>query len=137
MWAIARGAIRLLNQLNTMFPRTLGTISGSPPQRLKIFFDFSPIIALKYNVLCQNGILIERHPAQTKVMDVNTPLQLLQSKRSSALIDARKAEAQLTLLNESPDVAGIKTNLLYVVRMFREHIATLDEAIKASPRELR
>ena len=103
----------------------------------KNFSDFRPKIALKYNVLCQNGIQIPRHPGQTKVMDVNTPLQLLQSKRSSALIDARKAEAQLTLLNESPDAAGIKTNLLYVVRMFREHIATLDEAIKASPGELR
>jgi hypothetical protein len=81
-------------------------------------------------------------------MDVNSPLQLLKSKRSSALqllkskrssalIDARKAEAQLTLLNESADTAGIKTNLLSVALMFHEYIASLDEAIKASTRDLR
>ncbi len=62
----------------------------------------------------------------------NTPIQLLKQKRSSALIDARRLEAQLTLLSNSAETAGIRTNLLCIVGMFRDHIATLDEAIRAS-----
>ncbi len=45
-------------------------------------------------------------------------------------MDARKMEAQLASLHKSAEAAGIKTNLRYVARMFREHIATLDEAIR-------
>jgi len=64
---------------------------------------------------------------------VNTSLQLLKAKRSSALKDARKIEAQLARLNKSKleIEAGTETNLRCIVRMFREHIATLDEAIKS------
>jgi hypothetical protein len=65
---------------------------------------------------------------------VNTSLQLLKAKRSSALKDARKIEAQLARLNKSKleAAAGTETNLRCIVRMFREHIATLDEAIKSA-----
>jgi hypothetical protein len=71
------------------------------------------------------------------VLDVNNPLQLLRNQRSSAMIDARSIEAQLFHLNESAEAAGIKTNLRCIARMFREHIAMLDEAINASTVELR
>jgi hypothetical protein len=66
---------------------------------------------------------------------VNTSLQLLKAKRSSAMKDARKIEAQLARLNKSKleAAAGTETNLRCIVRMFREHIATLDEAIKSAP----
>jgi len=67
---------------------------------------------------------------------LNPALQLLKAKRSSALIDARKMESQLARLNESAEAAGIKTNIRYVARMFREQIAALDEAIKTSITEL-
>jgi len=63
---------------------------------------------------------------------LNTPLQLLKAKRSSALMDARKMEAQLAGLNQSAETAGITTNLRGIVQMFREYIATLDEAIKST-----
>jgi hypothetical protein len=63
---------------------------------------------------------------------VNTSLQLLKAKRSSALMDARKMEAELARLNKSAEAAGVETNLRCIVRMFREHIATLDEAIKSA-----
>ena len=63
---------------------------------------------------------------------MNTPLQLLKAKRSSALMDARKMEAQLAGLNQSAETAGITTNLRGIVQMFREYIATLDEAIKST-----
>ncbi len=63
---------------------------------------------------------------------MNTPLQLLKAKRSSALMDARKMEAQLARLNQSAEIAGITTNLRGIVQMFREYIATLDEAIKST-----
>jgi len=66
-----------------------------------------------------------------KVIGLNTSLQLLKAKRSSALKDARKIEAQLARLNKSEEAAGVETNLRCIVRMFREHIATLDEAIKS------
>jgi hypothetical protein len=75
-------------------------------------------------------MLITLHPTQTKVIALNTTLQLLIAKRSSALIDAQKMEAQLTRLDRSAEATGIRTNLCYVTRLFREHIAMLDESIK-------
>jgi hypothetical protein len=68
---------------------------------------------------------------------MNPSLQLLKAKRSSALIDARKVEAQLSRLTQSVETAGIRSNLRCIARMFREYIASLDEAIKGSRRELR
>ena len=65
------------------------------------------------------------------MIHLNTPLQLLKAKRSSALIDARKMEAQLARLNQSAETTGITTNGRCIVQMFREYIATLDEAIKS------
>jgi hypothetical protein len=41
-------------------------------------------------------------------------------------------EAQLARLNQSAETAGITTNLRGIVQMFREYIATLDEAIKST-----
>jgi len=41
-------------------------------------------------------------------------------------------EAQLARLNEEAEAAGIATNLRYIVGMFREYIASLDEAIKSA-----
>lgn len=69
---------------------------------------------------------------QAKVTAMNPTLQLLNAKRSSALIDARKMEDQLARLSESADSAGIRTNLSCITRMFRDYIASLDEAIQAS-----
>jgi hypothetical protein len=57
------------------------------------------------------------------------PLQLLKQKRSSALIDARQIEVQLSRLSNSTATAGIRANLLCIVGMFRDYIATLDEDI--------
>jgi hypothetical protein len=62
-------------------------------------------------------------------MQTTNLVQLLQQKGSSAMIDIGKIEARLTRLSNSTARAGIRTNLLCVVRMFREYIATLDEAI--------
>ena len=42
----------------------------------------------------------------------------------------QKMEAQLTRLDRSAETTGIRTNLCYVTRLFREHIAMLDESIK-------
>jgi hypothetical protein len=39
-------------------------------------------------------------------------------------------EAQLVRLDKQADAAGIATNLRYIVGMFRDYSATLDEAIK-------
>jgi hypothetical protein len=64
-------------------------------------------------------------------------LRLLKQKRSSALIDARRMEAQLTGLSNSAATAGIRTNLVCIVGMFRDYIATLDEAIGIAVAELR
>jgi hypothetical protein len=51
-------------------------------------------------------------------------------------MDARKMEEQLTRLTQSSEAAGITTNLRCIVQMFRDHIATLDEAINlANPKE--
>jgi len=47
-------------------------------------------------------------------------------------MDARQMEAQLSGLNQSAETAGITTNLRCIVQMFRDHIATLDEAIKSA-----
>ena len=67
----------------------------------------------------------------------NTPLKLLKQKRSSALIDARRMEAELTHLSNSAATAGIRTNLVCIVGMFRDYIATLDESIAISVAKLR
>ena len=61
---------------------------------------------------------------------MNPTLRLLKAKRTSALKDARKMEAQLARLNEEAEAAGIATNLRYIVGMFQDYVATLDEAIK-------
>jgi hypothetical protein len=66
------------------------------------------------------------------VIHLNTPLQLLKAKRSSALMDARKMEVQLARLNKEAEAAGMGTNLRYGATMFRDYIATLDEAIKSA-----
>jgi hypothetical protein len=66
------------------------------------------------------------------VITLNLALKLLKAQRSSALIDARKMEAQLARLNKSVEAAGGKTYLRYVARMFRDQIAVLDEAIKSA-----
>ena len=63
---------------------------------------------------------------------MNPTLKLLKAKRSSALKDAREMEAQLARLNKEAEAAGSATNINYVVRMFWDYIATLDEAIKSS-----
>jgi hypothetical protein len=47
-------------------------------------------------------------------------------------MDARKMEAQLARLNQSAENAGITTNIRSILQMFRDHIATLDEAIKSA-----
>jgi hypothetical protein len=61
-----------------------------------------------------------------------TPLHLLKQKRFSALIDARNIESQLSHLSKSSETAGMRTNLLCIKGMFRDHIANLDAAIRAS-----
>jgi len=68
---------------------------------------------------------------------LNSALKLLKAQRSSALIDARKMEAQLARLDESPEAVGGKTYLRYVARMFRDQIAMLDEAIKSTQTQRR
>jgi hypothetical protein len=69
---------------------------------------------------------------QAEVIALTTTLQLLKAKRSSALKDARKIEAQLARLNKSEKATGIKTSLRYVARLFRDYIAALDEIIKSA-----
>jgi hypothetical protein len=69
---------------------------------------------------------------QQKVISLNPTLKLLKAKRTSALKDARKMEAQLARLNREAEAAGIATNLRCIVQMFRDYIATLDEAIKSA-----
>ena len=61
---------------------------------------------------------------------MNPTLKLLKAKRTSALKDARRMEAQLARLNKKDESARIATNLRYIVGMFRDYSATLDEAIK-------
>ena len=73
------------------------------------------------------------HPK--KVTHVSTTLELLKAKRSSAVKDARKIEVRLARLKNSGECAGVEGNLRCIDRMFREYIASLDEAIKlAHPR---
>ena len=60
---------------------------------------------------------------------MNPTLKLLRAKRMSALKDARKMEAQLARLDKGADAAGA-TNLRYIVGMFRDYSAMLDEDIK-------
>ena len=65
------------------------------------------------------------------MIPLNPTLKLLKAKRTSALKDARKMEAQLARLkNREAEAAGIATNLRCIVQMFRDYIASLDEAIK-------
>lgn len=61
---------------------------------------------------------------------MNSTLKLLKAKRTSALVDARKLEAQLARLDKEAEAAGIVTNLRYIVGMYRDYSASLDEAIK-------
>ena len=69
---------------------------------------------------------------------LNSPLQLLRQKRSSALIDARSIEAKLgRLSNSTAAIVGKRTNLLCVAGMLRDYIATLDEAIAGSVVKIR
>jgi hypothetical protein len=63
---------------------------------------------------------------------LNSPLQLLRQKRSSALIDARRIEAKLGRLSNSPATVGLRTNLVSVAGMLRDYIVTLDQAIGIS-----
>jgi hypothetical protein len=63
---------------------------------------------------------------------VNPTLKLLKAKRMSALRDTRKMEAQLARLNKKSEVSWVATNLRCIVQMFRDYIATLDEAIKSA-----
>ena len=71
------------------------------------------------------------------MISLNPTLRLLKAKRSSALKDARKMEAQLARLNREAEAVGSATNIRYIVGMFRDYIATLDEAIKSSRRPRR
>ena len=61
---------------------------------------------------------------------MNPTLKLLKAKRTSALRDARKMEAKLARLNKKAEPSGVATNLRCIVQMFRDYIASLDEAIK-------
>ena len=60
---------------------------------------------------------------------LNSPLQLLRQKRSSALIDTRRIEAKLCRLSNSTATVELRTNLLCIVGMLRDYIVTLDQAI--------
>jgi hypothetical protein len=64
---------------------------------------------------------------------LNPSLKLLKAKRTSALKDTRKIEAQLERLNRKSEFSGVATNLRCIVQMFRDYIATLDEAIQSAP----
>jgi hypothetical protein len=61
---------------------------------------------------------------------LNPTLKLLKAKRTSALVDARKMEAQLARLDKEAEAVGIATNLRYIVGMYRDYSAALDEDIK-------
>ena len=63
------------------------------------------------------------------MISLNPTLELLKAKRTSAVKDARKMEAQLARLNKKAEASGVATNLPCIVGMFRGYIATLDEAI--------
>jgi hypothetical protein len=75
------------------------------------------------------------HPILLKVIhmdSLDSSLQLLRQKRSSALIDTRRIEAKLSHLSNSTATAGLRNNLLCIVGMLRDYIATLDQAIGIS-----
>jgi hypothetical protein len=75
----------------------------------------------------------DRLPSNLKEGDLlESHLKLLKAKRTSALKDARKMEAQLARLNKEAEAAGIATNLLCIVQRFRDYVASLDEAIKSA-----
>ncbi len=62
-----------------------------------------------------------------------TPIQLLKAKRSSALKDARRIEAQFARLNRIGEPDGTKSNLhTTIVAMYREHAEMLNEAIRSA-----
>ena len=63
---------------------------------------------------------------------LNSSLQLLRQKRSSALIDTRRIEAKISRLSDSASTVELRTNLLCIVEMLRDYIITLDEAIGIS-----
>jgi hypothetical protein len=65
-----------------------------------------------------------------KVIPLNPSLKLLKAKRTSALVDARKMEAQLARLDRDAEATGTATDLRCIVGMFRDYSATLDEDIK-------
>ena len=67
-----------------------------------------------------------------KEISLNPTLKLLKAKRTSALKDARKMEAQLAHLNLKSEASGVATNLRCIVQMFRDYVASLDEAIKSA-----
>jgi hypothetical protein len=73
------------------------------------------------------------------VISLNPTLKLLKAKRTSALKDARRMEAQLARLNKKSEASGVAANLRVIVQMFRDYIATLDEAVKSAhtPRSLK
>jgi hypothetical protein len=60
---------------------------------------------------------------------MNPPVKLLQDKRNSALQDALIIETRLACFNEKAEAAGIKTNLKFVSRMFRDYASALEESI--------
>jgi hypothetical protein len=67
---------------------------------------------------------------------VNNPLQLLKAKRSSALKDARRIEAQFARIDQADTADRTKSNLhTIVVAMFREHAAALEDAIRSAKLE--
>jgi hypothetical protein len=76
-------------------------------------------------------------PTVLHMNTLNSPLRLLRQKRSSALIDARRIEAHLSRLSNSAATAGMRINLVCIEGMFRDYIATLDEAIGISVVKLR
>ena len=69
---------------------------------------------------------------QRRRIALNPTLKLLRAKRTSALKDTRKIEAQLARFNKKSEAYGGATNLLCIVQMFRDYIATLDEAIQSA-----
>ncbi len=97
-------------------------VLGSSPSALTIK-------SITYRRATQSGQRASDLPKVIAMETPNGPLQLLRQKRSSAMIDVGNIEARLTCLSNSTATAGIKTSLLCIAGMFREYIATLDEAI--------
>lgn len=63
---------------------------------------------------------------------LNPTLKLLKAKRTSALKDARKMETQLARLDSKAEASEVTTNLRCIVGMFRDYVATLDQAIESA-----